>query len=165
MLRRLLALAAAMTLSAPLAAADSAATEEKLTLGGGCFWCVEAVYEELRGVGAAVSGYSGGTVDKPNYRQVSSGTTGHAEVVEITFDPRVVTRDVVLEVLTKNTGGRREFIVGQSAVETILKSYADALTSQYELTYKRPAGAPPQNVQVGVARPGLKLLATVWPPQ
>jgi hypothetical protein len=74
-------------------------------------------------------------------------------------------RDVVLEVLTKNTGGRREFIMGQSAVETILKSYADALTSQYEVTYKRPAGAPPQNVQVGVARPGLKLFATVWPPQ
>jgi len=74
-------------------------------------------------------------------------------------------RDVVLEVLTKNTGGRREFIVGQSAVETILKSYADALTSQYEVTYKRPAGAPPQNVQVGVARPGLKLFATVYPPQ
>jgi hypothetical protein len=74
-------------------------------------------------------------------------------------------RDVVLEVLTKNTGGRREFIVGQSAIETILKSYADALTSQYEVTYKRPAGTPPQNVQVGVARPGLKLLATVYPPQ
>ena len=74
-------------------------------------------------------------------------------------------RDVVLEVLTKNTGGRREFIVGQSAIETILKGYADALTSQYEVTYKRPAGAPPQNVQVGVARPGLKLFATVYPPQ
>jgi von Willebrand factor type A domain-containing protein len=74
-------------------------------------------------------------------------------------------RDVVLEVITKNTGGRREFIVGQSAVEAILKSYADALTSQYEITYKRPAGAPPQNVQVGVARPGLKLFATTWPPQ
>lgn len=74
-------------------------------------------------------------------------------------------RDLVLEVLTKNTGGRREFIVGQSAIETILKGYADALTSQYEVTYKRPAGAPPQNVQVGVARPGLKLFATVYPPQ
>ena len=74
-------------------------------------------------------------------------------------------RDVVLDVLTKNTGGRREFIMGQSAVETILKGYADALVSQYEITYKRPAGASPQNVQVGVARPGLKLFATVWPPQ
>src|SRR5262245_2634929 len=75
-------------------------------------------------------------------------------------------RDVLLEVLTKNTGGRREFIVGQSAVETILKSYADGLTSQYEVTYKRPAGTTNvQNVQVGVARPGLKLFATVWPPQ
>jgi hypothetical protein len=74
-------------------------------------------------------------------------------------------RDIVLDTLTKNTGGKREFIVGQSAAETILKGYADALTSQYEVTYKRPAGAQAQNVQVGVARPGLKLYGTVWAPQ
>jgi hypothetical protein len=73
-------------------------------------------------------------------------------------------RDVVLDALTQNTGGKREFIVGQSAAEDILKGYADALTSQYEITYKRPAG-PAQIVQVGVARPGLKLHATVWAPQ
>ena len=75
-------------------------------------------------------------------------------------------RDLVLDVLTKNTGGRREFIVGQSAIENVLKSYADMMTSQYEVSYKRPAGTTNvQTVQVGVARPGLKLFATVWAPQ
>ena len=75
------------------------------------------------------------------------------------------TRDLVLDTLTRNTGGKREFIVGQSAAENILKGFADALTSQYEVTYKRPAETKAQAVQVGVARPGLKLYATVWAPQ
>lgn len=61
---------------------------EVATLGGGCFWCVEAVYLELRGVQRVVSGYSGGTVDRPSYEQVCTGRTGHAEVVQVTFDPR-----------------------------------------------------------------------------
>ena len=74
-------------------------------------------------------------------------------------------RDIVLDTLTKNTGGKREFILGQSATENILKGFADALTSQYEVTYKRPADAKAQGVQVGVARPGLKLYATSWAPQ
>jgi peptide-methionine (S)-S-oxide reductase len=100
MMRRLLLLAFVMAAPTSLTAAEPAATAgtETLTLGGGCFWCVEAVYEELRGVSAAVSGYSGGDVKSPTYRAVTGGTTGHAEVVEITFDPRVVTRDQVLEV-------------------------------------------------------------------
>ncbi len=72
-------------------------TSETLTLGGGCFWCLEAVFEELKGVTGVVSGYAGGHVANPDYEQVSSGTTGHAEVVQITFDPRVVSRDVVLQ--------------------------------------------------------------------
>ena len=75
------------------------------------------------------------------------------------------TRDLVLDTLTRNTGGKREFILGQSAAENILKGFADALTSQYEVTYKRPAGTKAEAVQVGVARPGLKLYATVWAPQ
>lgn len=73
-------------------------------------------------------------------------------------------RDVVLNALTKNTGGRREFIVGISAIETILKDYADALTSQYEVTYKRPEGKA-QVVQVGVRREGVKLYASGFAPQ
>ena len=57
------------------------------TFGSGCFWCVEAVYQDLRGVHSAVSGYSGGPDANPTYQQVCSGTTGHAEVVQISFDP------------------------------------------------------------------------------
>ncbi len=79
-------------------AAAGTATQETLTLGGGCFWCLEAVFEELKGVSRVESGYAGGHVPNPTYTQVSSGDTGHAEVVQITFDPRVVTRDTILEV-------------------------------------------------------------------
>lgn len=70
--------------------------QEMATLGGGCFWCLEAVYVELRGVERVVSGYAGGTVVDPTYRQVCNGTTGHAEVVQITYDPQQVTfRDLL----------------------------------------------------------------------
>jgi peptide-methionine (S)-S-oxide reductase len=71
---------------------------EVATLAGGCFWCLEAVYKDLRGVESAVSGYSGGSVANPTYQQVCAGTTGHAEVVQVTFDPRVVTFREILEV-------------------------------------------------------------------
>jgi peptide-methionine (S)-S-oxide reductase len=71
---------------------------EIATLAGGCFWCLEAVYDELKGVDSVVSGYSGGHVDHPTYRQVTSGTTGHAEVVQITFDPEVVSYKELLEI-------------------------------------------------------------------
>jgi hypothetical protein len=74
------------------------------------------------------------------------------------------TRDIVLNALTKNTGGNREFIVGQSALVTVLRSYADALTAQYELTYKRP-GKSAQVVQVGTTRQGIKLHASGYAPQ
>lgn len=71
---------------------------ETATLAGGCFWCLEAVYDELRGVERVVSGYAGGGVANPSYRQVCAGTTGHAEVVQITFDPTVVSYKELLEV-------------------------------------------------------------------
>jgi peptide-methionine (S)-S-oxide reductase len=71
---------------------------EVATLGGGCFWCLEAVYEQLQGIERVESGYSGGTVRNPSYRQVTTGTTGHAEVVQLTFDPRVTTFREILEV-------------------------------------------------------------------
>jgi peptide-methionine (S)-S-oxide reductase len=71
---------------------------EVATLGGGCFWCLEAVYEELRGVEMVESGYSGGHVPNPTYRQVCSETTGHAEVVHVTFDPDVLTFRDILDV-------------------------------------------------------------------
>jgi peptide-methionine (S)-S-oxide reductase len=71
---------------------------EVATLGGGCFWCLEAVYDELQGVEAVESGYSGGTVPNPTYRQVCTGTTGHAEVVQVTFDPEQITYREILDV-------------------------------------------------------------------
>jgi peptide-methionine (S)-S-oxide reductase len=74
---------------------------ETITLGGGCFWCVEAVYQELKGVQSVVSGYAGGTVSNPTYEQVCSGQTGHAEVAQITYDPAVVALPQVLEVFWK----------------------------------------------------------------
>ena len=73
-------------------------TNEIATLAGGCFWCLEAVFDELKGVSKVESGYAGGHVANPSYTQVSEGGTGHAEVVQITFDPRVVSRDVILQV-------------------------------------------------------------------
>jgi peptide-methionine (S)-S-oxide reductase len=74
-------------------------TKEIATVAGGCFWCIEAPFDELRGVEKAVSGYTGGHVKNPTYQQVSSGDTGHAEVVQITFDPKVISYREILEVL------------------------------------------------------------------
>jgi peptide-methionine (S)-S-oxide reductase len=71
---------------------------EVATLGGGCFWCLEAVYQELRGVEKVESGYSGGDVPHPTYRQVCSETTGHAEVVQVTFDPDEVSYRDILDI-------------------------------------------------------------------
>jgi peptide-methionine (S)-S-oxide reductase len=66
--------------------------------GAGCFWCVEAIFEELKGVQSVEAGYSGGTVENPSYEQVCTGTTGHAEVARIIFDPTVISYDDLLEV-------------------------------------------------------------------
>ena len=68
------------------------------TLAGGCFWCLEAVYVELEGVEKVVSGYAGGAIPNPSYEQVCSGRTGHAEIVQVTFDPGVVTYEDLLGV-------------------------------------------------------------------
>jgi peptide-methionine (S)-S-oxide reductase len=75
---------------------SSSPGKEVITLGGGCFWCIEAVFNELKGVERVESGYSGGSTVNPSYRQVFSGTTGHAEVVQVTFDPKVISlRDIL----------------------------------------------------------------------
>ncbi|MFN2597628.1 MAG: peptide-methionine (S)-S-oxide reductase MsrA [Pyrinomonadaceae bacterium] len=71
---------------------------ETATLAGGCFWCVEAVFDDLRGVESVVSGYTGGEVANPSYQQVCTGATGHAEAIEIKFDPQVVSYRELLEV-------------------------------------------------------------------
>lgn len=71
---------------------------ETITLGGGCYWCVEAVYENLNGVTAVTSGFSGGTTKNPSYEEVSSGATGYVEVVEVTFDKTITSLDEIFQV-------------------------------------------------------------------
>ena len=71
---------------------------ETITLGAGCFWCVEAVYQELKGVHSVESGYSGGSVENPAYQDVCSGRTGHAEVVQVTFDPEIIDLATIFDV-------------------------------------------------------------------
>lgn len=68
------------------------------TFGGGCFWCVEAIYEDLKGVESVISGYSGGAKKNPSYQEVCSGFSGHAEVIQITFDPQLISFKDILEV-------------------------------------------------------------------
>jgi methionine-S-sulfoxide reductase len=79
-------------------AGDPDAKLDKATFGAGCFWCTEAVFQRLRGVKSVASGYSGGTVENPTYEAVCSGTTGHAEVIQITFDPKEISFDDLLKV-------------------------------------------------------------------
>lgn len=74
------------------------ASKEVITLGGGCFWCLDAVFTGFKGVEQVVSGYSGGRVPDPTYEQVCTGTTGHAEVAEVTFDPEVISLSDLLHV-------------------------------------------------------------------
>ena len=80
-------------------AADQAGNQKEVaTLGGGCFWCLEPIFRTLAGVEEVVAGYSGGTVPNPSYQEVCAGTTGHAEVVQIAFDPEVISYEEILEV-------------------------------------------------------------------
>lgn len=84
------------TLAAACAAIPESPKNKEIVIGGGCFWCVEAIYEDLKGVQSVESGYSGGFVKNPTYTQVCNGTTGHAEVVKITYDPAIIsTRDLL----------------------------------------------------------------------
>ena len=87
--------------SAETAPSSSVETIEEATFGSGCFWCTEAVFQQLRGVKSVVSGYSGGKTKNPTYEQVCTGTTGHAEVIRVTFDPKLVTYVDLLEVFWK----------------------------------------------------------------
>lgn len=68
------------------------------TLGGGCFWCLEAIFMEVKGIESVTSGYSGGTVKNPAYREVTTGRTGHAEVVQVKFDPEIISFKDILEI-------------------------------------------------------------------
>lgn len=97
---------------------------EIATLGGGCFWCLDAVFRELRGVEAVVSGYAGGQRPNPTYEQVCSGATGHAEVVQITYDPSVISfrdlLDVFFTIHDPSTPNRQGADVGSQYRSVIL---------------------------------------------
>jgi len=80
---------------------NSSVDFEEATFGAGCFWCAEAIFERLKGVDEVVSGYSGGHVENPTYKDVCAGTTGHAEVVQVTYDPAVISFEELLEVFWK----------------------------------------------------------------
>lgn len=78
--------------------ANDSANEESATFGGGCFWCTESVFKQLKGVKQVESGYAGGTIDNPTYQQVCTGKTGHAEVIQVIFDPETISYRELLEV-------------------------------------------------------------------
>lgn len=82
----------------PKEGSQAAKKMETITLAGGCFWCTEAVFEELKGVKKVVSGYSGGKTKNPTYNEISTGLTGHAEVVQVTYDPEIISLEEILEV-------------------------------------------------------------------
>lgn len=82
----------------PDAKAPGSAKLEKVTFGSGCFWCTEAVFQQLRGVTSVVSGYSNGNVENPTYEDVCTGRTGHAEVIQVTYDPAAISFDDLLKV-------------------------------------------------------------------
>ena len=82
----------------PTAAATGSEKLETATFGSGCFWCTEAVFQQLRGVKTVVSGYSGGNVENPTYEDICTGRTGHAEVIQVTYDPAVISFDELLKV-------------------------------------------------------------------
>lgn len=129
---------------------------EEATLGGGCFWCLEAVFQQLAGVESVVSGYAGGSVPQPTYEQVCGGRTGHAEVVQVRFDPDVLDFEDLLRVFftihdptTKNRQGAdsgtqyRSIILHHSeaqraAVEAVMREvaaeglYSDPLVTELE---------------------------------
>ncbi len=92
-----MSVAGALIMSTQIQAKDESKTET-ITLGAGCFWCIEAVMERVEGVRSAVSGYMGGHVDNPSYRQVVTGKTGHAEVAQITFNTDEISLEEVLEI-------------------------------------------------------------------
>lgn len=85
----------------PVATMTTTNRTERLTLGGGCFWCIEAVFERVPGVRSVTSGYAGGHTPNPTYQQVCSGQTGHAEVVQIEYDPAQVSLEQLLELFWK----------------------------------------------------------------
>jgi peptide-methionine (S)-S-oxide reductase len=161
---RAILIAALMAAAAHAPAAPKGArpmSTDSIVLGGGCFWCVEAVYERIDGIVDAVSGYSGGQLKNPSYEQVSYENTGHAEVVKVEFDPAKISLEKVLELFWKahdpTTLDRQGGDVGSQYRSIIL--YKDE-------AQRRASEASKQAAQAGFRDPivtELVKLETFWP--
>ena len=126
---------------------------ETIVLGGGCFWCLDAAYRRIKGIASVVSGYAGGHWPNPTYERVTTGTTGHAEVVKVDFDPTEISLDVILEIFwtihdptTLNRQGndvgtqyrsiilfnssKQETIIRKSLTEIATKLWGDHITTE-----------------------------------
>lgn len=131
-----------------LFAKEDTMDKEVATLGGGCFWCLEAVYEETKGVEEVVSGYAGGHIKNPTYEAVCTGTTGHAEVVEITFNPHVISYAQILKIFwtihDPTTLNRQRNDVGSQYRSVIFyhseaqKEVAEASLKEYSGVFSKP---------------------------
>jgi peptide-methionine (S)-S-oxide reductase len=120
--------------------------EEQAILAGGCFWCTEAVFKDLIGVSAVESGYVGGHVDHPGYREVCGGETGHAEAIRVTFDPEQISYDDILAIFFATHD------------PTTLNRQGNDVGSQY-----RSAIFPASEAQEDAARRGIERAAANWP--
>ena len=136
---------------------------EPIVLGGGCFWCIEAVYKRIKGITSTRPGYAGGHAENPNYRQVCSGSTGHAEVVEVSYDPAVLSLDTILEIFWKShdptARDRQGSDVGTQYRSIIL--YADEtqkITAEASLAQLTASG-----VHVKAPATQIEALETFWP--
>ncbi len=112
-----------------LGASTASAATTHATFAGGCFWCMEHPFDELQGVTATTSGYMGGTVEAPSYRQVSLGTTGHAEVVQVEYDPDVISYETLLDTFWQNVDPldeRGQFCDKGSQYRSIVFYYDDS---------------------------------------
>jgi peptide-methionine (S)-S-oxide reductase len=134
----------------PVMSESTQSTLKTASFGGGCFWCLEPFFEQLKGVTRVVSGYQGGKVPDPTYRQITTGKTGHAEVVQVTYDPDVITYGELLEVFfmihdptTLNRQGndvgtqyRSVIFVSTEEERTLAEAAIQSLTEQG--TFSRP---------------------------
>ena len=121
-------------------------TTETATFAGGCFWCTEAVFKSLAGVQSVESGYIGGSVENPTYKQVCSGDTGHAEAIRITYDPSVISYDDLLDV----------FFVTHDPTQ--LNRQGNDVGTQY-----RSAIFPHDTAQEGAVKAAMERAAADWP--
>jgi len=121
---------------------------ELITLGGGCFWCMEAVFKRVDGVTGVISGYAGGQAIAPSYEEVCTGSTGHAEVIQIDFNPTVITRDAVLRLFFNahdpTTPNRQGADVGSQYRSIVLfhdenqRETAEAVKAELAANYSQP---------------------------